>query len=103
MSDDANSEKEIAAETRISRTQDADVPHIYVNGFQTGLTNSDLVLACERNGQPAALINMSFTTAKTLAIALHNTISSMEEKTGRTMFTTQDFDRLMSEGPDGTS
>ena len=84
-------------EDRIARAKAADVPKLYLNGFQTGLTNADVVLVGECNGEPVALLNMSFTTAKTLAIALSNTISMLESKSDREMLTTHDFDAMMKE------
>ncbi len=87
--------KDNDANARIERAKDAAVPKIYFNGFQTALTNADVVLTAECNGEPVALVNMSFTTAKTLAKALVDTISMLEVKSDREMLTTHDFDELM--------
>lgn len=85
------------AEDRIARAKAAEVPTLYLNGFQTGLTNADVVVVGECNGEPVTLLNMSFTTAKTLALALTNTISMLEIKSDREMLTTYEFDSFMKE------
>lgn len=82
-------------EERVNRALEDGVPHIYVNGFMNVLTNSDVMTVLEENGRPAALMNMSFTTAKTLAVALSQVVAQLEQVTGRDMLTTHDVDRLM--------
>jgi len=78
----------------IERALESGVPEIYVNGFANGLSHADVVTAFMRNGRPAALINMSYTTAKTYSIMLAQLISQFEEKTDRSMLTSMDVDRL---------
>ncbi len=85
----------LTPDQRIGRAKAANVPNIYLNGFQTALTSADVVLVAETNGEPVALLNLSFTTAKTLAKALADTIALLETKSGREMLTTHDFDAMM--------
>ena len=87
--------EDVDPQGRIERAKSSAVPKVYFNGFQTALTNADVVITVECNGEPAALLNLSYTTAKTLALALQETISMLEQKSGRDMLTTHDFDQLM--------
>ncbi|MGE0532744.1 MAG: hypothetical protein AB7P35_15650 [Hyphomonadaceae bacterium] len=80
---------------RLERALAAGVPCVYINGFNTVVTNSDIVLVGERTGQPAVVLNLSYTMAKTLALALTNAVSVIEEKAGREIMTTIDLDRFL--------
>lgn len=93
--------QKLTANQRIERAKAANVPRIYLNGFQVGLTSADVIIAGESNSEPAVMINMSFTLAKTLAKALTNTIATMEEKVDRSMLTTHEFEALMKDLKDG--
>jgi hypothetical protein len=87
--------KNIDPQDRIERAKASGAPKVYFNGFQTALTNSDVLITAECNNEPVAILNLSFTTAKTLAKALHDTILMLEEKSGRDMLTTHDFEVIM--------
>ena len=71
------------------------VPQIYANGFTNNLSNGDILTVFERNGSPTAAINMSFTLAKTLSVALGQMIAQIEQATGREMLTTFDLEAAM--------
>jgi hypothetical protein len=75
----------------------AGVPSLYVNGFALIQTVSDVAAVLEKNGEPVAIINMSFTTAKTLAQKLGGVIAKLEDRAGRMMLTTDDISALASE------
>lgn len=87
------------AEQRFQRALDAGVPQIYVNGFMNGLGTGDVHSVLERNGQPVAVLNMSFTVAKTFAQALAIVVSEVETRAGREMLTTHDVERIFLEEP----
>lgn len=84
-------------EERLARAIAANAPQIYFNGFASGLGNGDVNCVLERNGQPVAVLNMSFTLAKTLAVSLGSIISQVEERAGRDIMTTHDIDKLFNE------
>lgn len=86
----------VGPNARIEAAKEADIPNLYLNGFQVAGTNADVILAGERNGRPVVLMNLSFTVAKTLAEALTNTIAAIEEGVGRPMLTTHQFDQLIN-------
>lgn len=64
-----------------------DVPGAYFNGFQLGLSNSDVAMTLLSHGQPQSVATMSFTTAKTLYLALGQLIAALEKATGREIMT----------------
>jgi hypothetical protein len=75
--------------------ESADVPVFYVNGFVNTMTSGDVLTVLERNGRPVAVLNMSFTVAKTLSVGLGNTIAQLEEKAGQSMLTTQEVGKAL--------
>lgn len=91
----------ISGEQRLQNAMEAAVPEIYFNGFVNSLGTGDIVSVLERNGKPVATLNMSYTTAKTLATSLGAVIAKLEEATGREMLTTHDVGRLMASEEEG--
>src|SRR5262245_5976047 len=75
---------------------DPTVPKIYANGFMMTVTNADLVIVLQVATRPKAVLNMSYTLAKTLQERLGRAIAEFEAKTGRTMLTTDNVDRAFS-------
>ncbi|MCG8026415.1 MAG: hypothetical protein N0E59_08890 [Candidatus Thiodiazotropha taylori] len=69
---------------------DLDVPQIYFNGFTNAMGIGDLISVVQRNGKPVAIINMSYTIAKTYAEALNSMIADMEAKANQEIMTTHD-------------
>ncbi|WP_141521473.1 hypothetical protein [Novosphingobium sp. PC22D] len=66
-----------------------ELPVMYFNGFQLGLSNADVNGILLLNNQPSAAISMSYTTAKTLAEALNQMVDTLEKVTGREIMTTK--------------
>ena len=66
-----------------------DIPKLYINGFITFFSQADMGLVLEQNDKPTAIINMSYTLAKTLVEKLGNTIRDFEDKTGNIIMTTE--------------
>jgi hypothetical protein len=81
---------------------DEKVPKIYTNGFALGFSNADVMIVLNRFGQrPVAVVNLSYTLAKTLAQRLGVLISEFESKAKQSMLTTDRIDELMkSDRPD---
>ncbi|MGJ0505686.1 MAG: hypothetical protein ACR652_00845 [Methylocystis sp.] len=90
-------------EARIEAAKNASVAEIYTNGFLTSLGPGDISLVLERNGRPVAMVNMSFTVAKTLAISLGSVIAQLEERTGRDMLTTHDLEKVYSQAGEASN
>ena len=77
---------------RLQAGTSADIPQIYFNGFANGMTSGDVAMVLERNGHPVAVLNLSFTLAKTLSQKLGQMIAALEEQAGRPMLTTDDIE-----------
>ena len=58
-------------------------PSIYCNGFELALSAGDIAITIAQNNRKVAVLNLSFTTAKTLASNLTTAIKHLEEKSGR--------------------
>jgi hypothetical protein len=72
------------------------IPRIYINGFTLGTSLSDVYMLASTAGTPAAVILMSFTTAKTLAKQLGELISDFEKITGQSLLTMEDIQNAAS-------
>jgi hypothetical protein len=68
---------------------ESDIPSYYFNGFQNGAGVADVTSVLQLNGKPICVLNMSFTTAKTLSVMLGQIITSIEADTGQEIMTTQ--------------
>jgi hypothetical protein len=71
-------------------------PQIYLNGFALAQSLADVTIVAQTNGNPSAVLNMSFTTAKSLAIELDKIIKTFEEITGHTLLTMEDIKTKMA-------
>jgi len=76
---------------------DPEVPKIYANGFATGIGNGDTVVVLQQNTIPIAVLNLSFTVAKTLTLKLGNLIKEIEDKANTVILTTDNFSEALSE------
>ena len=87
-----NEKNTLAPETTQPVLQMVEIQNIYFNGFQLGLTNSDIHALLLRDGQPVVDLNMSFTTAKTLQVLLSETMKKLETVTNRDIMTTREVE-----------
>ncbi len=74
-----------------------DIPQIYVNGFTNWIGNTDISTVLERNGSPVAVLNMSYTTAKSLAQKLSQLIVNFETVAQHTLMTTEVVDSALAQ------
>lgn len=74
----------------------APIARLYMNGFIVGQSVADVTLVVQTNGTPAAVLNMSFTSAKSLAVELDKVIKNFESLTGHTLLTMQDIQEKMN-------
>jgi hypothetical protein len=63
------------------------VINIYGNGFVCLNSNADMIIVLQKNQKPVAIINLSYTTAKTLSEKLGQMVRDFEKKTGNTIMT----------------
>jgi len=79
---------------RLRKAMEAGVPQIYANGFVTMMGSGDVAIVLEKVGQPQAIINMSFTCAKTLSVKIGQLIASLEERSKRDIMITDDIEAM---------
>lgn len=71
--------------------KDPSVIKIYVNGLTVGMSLSDVFMVVNSGPMPSAVIQMSFTTAKTMMQSLTQLITGFEENTGQPLLTMEDI------------
>lgn len=59
----------------------------YINGFQLGLSNADVSAILLQNNVPILNLLFSYTTAKSLAVALNDMVVTLEKVTNHTIMT----------------
>ena len=75
----------------------AELPRIYVNGFILSANSGDVLFVLKLNDQSVAMLNMPYGVAKTLAQKLGNLIAVIEDKTGHSFLTTDEFNAALGE------
>lgn len=70
--------------------ENKELPKFYANGFSGALGVGDVVLVLKQGPTNVALINLSYTTAKTIAIKLGTLIDHLEKMSGNTIMTIDD-------------
>ena len=76
-------------------TSNPSIPKIYANGFTVGLTNADVAVVLQLSGQPVAILNISFTLAKTLAQKVGGVVSALEEAINQNLVTTDEMSEAL--------
>jgi hypothetical protein len=73
-----------------------DVPKIYANAFGIALTNADVVIVLQRFAtNPVAVVNLSYTLAKTLSQRLGQAVAEFEKLIEQDILTTDRIDGAM--------
>ena len=97
MSTNPDAQRQAGLEEQIQLAlQDESVPKMYLNGFVNSLGAGDVMLVLLRTSQPVAVLNMSFTVAKTLAQKLGQLIAELENQSGNVIMSTDDVNEIMS-------
>ena len=78
--------------------KNTNIPQLYCNGFALQASGLDTLMVLERNGLPVATLNMSFSSAKTLAQKLNELIDAIEKRTGRSIMTDEEIVRAPKPG-----
>lgn len=68
------------AQAMLQQALRSPLPRIYANSFLNALTDADVLTIFQSNGQPVAILNMSYPVAKTLSAALAEAITEHEKK-----------------------
>jgi len=77
---------------------DPDIPNIHFNGFVNNIGSGDILIILESNKKPVAVLNASYTVAKSLAQQLNMLINSLENLSDREIMTTDQINKFLSEG-----
>lgn len=89
-------EKQQIEERIKNALEDKDIPGIYFNGFITSVGIGDVMVILQQANKPVAILNMSYTLAKTLAEKLGVAIANLEKESGNTIMTTDDIKQIFS-------
>jgi len=92
-----NQERMLQDELR-SAVEDKELPSIYFNSFITSISLGDVVLVLRRSNRTVAVLNASYTVAKTLAERLGEAIAQLESTIGSTIMTTDYIRKRVEEG-----
>ncbi|HEV7348222.1 hypothetical protein [Telluribacter sp.] len=84
-------EKEKISNLVAESFKNPDILKLYINGFINGHSQADMYILLMQNGAPHSVLNMSFTTAKSLHESLGALISGFEAKTNHTIMVMQDI------------
>ena len=87
----------------IEKAADSSVilPKVYFNGFEVGLSLSDLHITLMTNGLKHSQLFMSFGTAKTLLAHLKRTVDEFERRTDQPIMAMDDVKQALEQ--DNTS
>ena len=70
---------------------------LYANGFALGMTNADVFIVLQMFGRPVAVVNVSYTLAKTMALKLNALVADWERQTKQTLQTTDLIDNAFKD------
>ncbi len=74
-----------------------DVPKLYFNGFTNVQGGSDVSIMLRRHNHVVAILNTSFTLAKTLGLRLTELIQALEAATGTEIMISDTIDKRLAE------
>lgn len=75
---------------------DPNIPKIYANGFDIALGTGDMVVVLKNCDKPVAVLNLSYTLAKTLSIKTQGLIRHLEKSSGNVIMTTDEITKALS-------
>jgi hypothetical protein len=94
-------EKKPGVETRdlnkeLRDAEESGCPTIYFNGYANILGTGDVLMMLHRNGKPTAVLNASYTVAKSLSISLSEIVRTLETRSGNAIMTTKEVEDHLS-------
>ncbi len=69
-----------------------EIPHIYFNGVTITSSSGDMLIILKRNNESVAVLNVSYTMAKTLSTNLGALIANFEDVTENPIMTTKEIE-----------
>jgi hypothetical protein len=99
---EANSPADPAQQKLLAEAiENSAVVRLYANGFMLGLSNADAYILLQQFGKPTAIINMSYTLAKTLSLRLGRLVAEWETRTGQQLVTTEKIEQAFAKDNSG--
>ncbi|MFH1114471.1 MAG: hypothetical protein V1792_11165 [Pseudomonadota bacterium] len=77
----------------IDLLKDPNVAKLYINGLTVGLSLSDVFMVVNSGPMPVAVVQMSFTTAKTMMQTLSQLINDFEKQTEQPLLTMHEINQ----------
>ena len=90
---DVMADPKIAAQEAISQVQNINIPLLYANGFVSNLGSSDISIILLVDASPSLKLNLSYTSAKTLANMLGEIIKTLEQATNKKIMDSQEVEK----------
>lgn len=90
-------EEKLKKENLPQPTQIINIPiqTFYANGMKVGLSLTDVVITFSLNGQPIQIMNLSYSTAKTLAENLNIVLNDLEQRTKTKVLSMKDVNDVL--------
>ncbi len=86
------------AESQPAPTEaDPHTPDFYFNGFTVNVGTGDVTIVLQKRNEPVAVLQTSFTVAKSLAEGLGFVIAELEKATGNEIMTTSFVETKLQE------
>lgn len=76
--------------------QPIQVPLVYANGFQIGISNGDSSLFFNVDNIPQVRCSLSYNVLKSLSVKLAQVVEQLEKDLGQTILTTDDLGPLLN-------
>lgn len=96
MADEGPNIGEISREGIDKLLDSHDIPSFYLNGSTIGTSLSDIGLVALIDGTPVCRLHMSFTTAKTIAMGLLESVENLEDASKQPILTMGDIQTAMA-------
>jgi hypothetical protein len=97
MAEQKTKDKDESKNTIEYALESDEVVKIYANGFANFLNNADVGLVLQVNGRPKAVVNMSYTLAKTLYKKLGSMIQQFEKESDHEIMDTDFISKTLTE------
>ncbi len=89
-------QKDKIIDTLNSALSNDEVPKIYANSFLCALGSGDIAIVLKNGIRDEAVLNLSYSAAKTLSLNLQELIGYLEVKSKNEIMTSPQIDQLLS-------
>ncbi len=75
---------------------DRDIPKVYANNFDLALGTGDIAVILKNGQETVAVMNLSYTVAKTLSVKIQELIRVLEERLGHAVMTSDEINKCLA-------